>query len=122
MDAIGLVPQEHLGPVRMRHHMNDALQRAELIKESNEALSKDPEVILESLSQNKAVISKRDIEQFITKHVQRDEKESIHQAILQNKSLIPLLDPESGQETGLFTLKQTRENKEKLLRFASSLY
>ncbi|KAB2834636.1 MAG: AAA family ATPase, partial [Caedimonadaceae bacterium] len=122
VDAIGLVPQEHLGPVRMRHHMNDALQRAELIKESNEALSKDPEVILESLSQNKSVISKRDIEQFITKHVPRDEKEFIKQAIFGSKDLIPLLDPESGTETDLFTFKQTRENEEKLLRFAHHLH
>jgi Ti-type conjugative transfer relaxase TraA len=122
VDAIGLVPQEHLGPVRMRHHMNDALQRAELIKESNEALAKDPEVILESLSQNKAVISKRDIERFIEKHVPGDENESMHHAIFEHKSLIPLLDSESGKETGLFTLKQTRENEEKLLRFATNLY
>ncbi|MBX9697069.1 MAG: AAA family ATPase, partial [Alphaproteobacteria bacterium] len=122
VDAIGLVPQEHLGPVRMRHHMNDALQRAELIKESNEALAQDPEVILESLSQNKSVISKRDIERFIEKHVPGGEKESIHQAIFESKDLIPLLDPESGKETGLFTIKQTRENEEKLLRFASSLH
>ncbi|KAB2836880.1 MAG: AAA family ATPase, partial [Caedimonadaceae bacterium] len=122
VDAIGLVPQEHLGPVRMRHHMNDALQRAELIKESNEALCQDPEVILESLSQNKAVISKRDIERFIEKHVPKERQESIHQAIFEHKSLIPLLDPESGKETDLFTLKQTRKNEEKLLRFATSLH
>lgn len=122
VDAIGLVPQEHLGPVRMRHHMNDALQRAELIKESNEALAQDPEVILESLSQNKAVISKRDIERFIEKHVPSERQESIHQAIFESKDLIALLDPESITETDLFTLKQTRENEEKLLRFATSLH
>lgn len=122
VDSIGIVPQEHLGPVRMRNHMNDALKRAELIKESNEALAKDPKVILESLSQNKAVISKRDIERFIEKHVPGDEKAFIHQAIFEHKSLISLLDPESGTETGLFTLKQTRENEEKLLRFATHLH
>jgi Ti-type conjugative transfer relaxase TraA len=122
VDAIGLVPQEHLGPVRMRHHMNDALQRAELIKESNEALAKDPEVILESLAQNKAVISKRDIERFIEKHVPGERQESMHQAIFEHKGLISLLDPETGKEADLFTLKQTRENEEKLLRFATSLH
>ncbi|MGN6670400.1 MAG: AAA family ATPase [Candidatus Nucleicultricaceae bacterium] len=121
VDAIGLVPQEHLGPVRMRNHMNDALQRAELIKESNEALSKDPEVILESLSQNKAVISKRDIENFIEKHVPHDEKDAIKQSVFESKDLLSLLDPATGKETDFFTLKQTRENEEKLLRFAHHL-
>ena len=32
VDPIGIVPQEHLGPVRMRHHMNEAIQRSNLLE------------------------------------------------------------------------------------------
>lgn len=122
VDSIGIVPQEHLGPVRMRHHMNDALKRSELIKETNEALAKDPAVILEALGKNKAVISKQDIERFISKHVPREDQEDLLKGVFSNTNLIPLYDPSTREETGLYTLKETRALEEKILRFATSLH
>ncbi|ARN84782.1 hypothetical protein GQ61_05170 [Candidatus Nucleicultrix amoebiphila FS5] len=122
VDPIGIVPQEHLGPVRMRHHMNDALKRSELIKETNEALAKDPAVILEALGKNKAVLSKQDIERFIFKHVPRADQAILLKGVLSDKNLITLYDSSTGEETGLYTLKETRTLEEKLLRFATSLH
>lgn len=120
VDPIGIVPQEHLGPVRMRHHMNDALKRSELIREANESLAKDPEVILEALGKNKAVISRRDIERFITKHVPRDDQEDLLKGVFSNQNLVKLYNPLREEE--LYTLKETRALEKKLLRFAASLH
>jgi len=32
VDPIGIVPQEHLGPVRMRHHLNEAIVRSQMLQ------------------------------------------------------------------------------------------
>lgn len=39
VDPIGVIPQEHLGPVRMRHHLNEAVLRAQLLQKANEKLA-----------------------------------------------------------------------------------
>lgn len=38
VDPIRIVPQEHLGPVRMRHHLNEAVLRAQLLQKSKSLL------------------------------------------------------------------------------------
>lgn len=37
VDPIAIVSQEHLGPVRMRHHMNDAIARSQLLQKAKKA-------------------------------------------------------------------------------------
>jgi Ti-type conjugative transfer relaxase TraA len=121
VDPIGIVSQEHLGPVRMRHHMNDALKRSELIKQANEELVKDPKMILETVGKHKSVISREEIHHFVEKHIPREFKESIKEEIFSYKELIPLYDPETKGQTDLYTLKETRESEKKLLRFMDSI-
>ena len=41
VDAIGILGQEHLGPVRMRKFMSEALARAEDLKHANQEMSND---------------------------------------------------------------------------------
>lgn len=40
VDPIAILAQEHLGPVRMRHHMNDEIARSQLLQKANEFLLK----------------------------------------------------------------------------------
>lgn len=64
VDPIGIVPQEHLGPVRMRHHMNEAIARSQMLQKANEQLAQDPGSVLEALTHNKAVFSEKDVDVF----------------------------------------------------------
>jgi len=121
VDPIGIVPQEHLGPVRMRNHMNDALIRAELIKSANEKLTKDPEAILSEVTREKAVFKVQDIERFCNKHIPHEFRETLLKEVLTSKSVIELFHPETSQGTNSFTLKEIREQEKKLLRFSQNI-
>ena len=61
VDPISILTQEHLGPVRMSHHMNEAIERSQKLQQANDLLSKEPSHIIEALTRNKAVFSERDI-------------------------------------------------------------
>lgn len=121
VDPIGLVPQEHLGPVRMRHHLNEAVLRAQLLEKANEKLAKDPKNILEEMTRTQAIFKKKDVEVFLQKHVPFDKREGLLEKTLQDGQVLPLYDKETQKETGYFTTQAVREEEEKLLRFTDSI-
>ena len=117
VDPIGIVPQEHLGPVRMRNHMNDALVRSEMLKQANEDNVKDPEAILDQLTLQQAVFTRDDVVRFCTKHVPEEDRQQVQDAVLDHARIVPLLCAESGEKSQYFTTKEARAEEEKLLRF-----
>ncbi|OJW51839.1 MAG: hypothetical protein BGO67_07395 [Alphaproteobacteria bacterium 41-28] len=119
VDPIGIIPQEHLGPVRMRHHMNEAILRSQVLQKANERLAQDPRMVLETLTQTQAVFSKKDVEIFLKKHVPLNEREGLLEEILSDKSVLSLFDKET--ETGYFTTQDVRSEEEKLIRFADTI-
>lgn len=121
VDPIAIVPQEHLGPVRMRHHMNDAIARSQLLQKANEQLSQDPGSVLEALTRNRAVFSEKDVDHFLKKHVGMEERKQVVEEILHHPSLVPLYNKETGDKTTYFTTKEVRTEEDKLLRFAASV-
>jgi Ti-type conjugative transfer relaxase TraA len=121
VDPIGIVPQEHLGPVRMRHHMNEVLARAQALEKANEELARDPGSVLESLTRHQAVFSEKDIDHFLKKYVDVEHREQAREGILNHPSLLSLYDKETGDKTLYFTTKDVRAEEEKLLRFADSV-
>ena len=121
VDPLGILPQEHLGPVRMRNIENDALQRAEIIKDANEELSKDPDVVLEHLMKNRSTFNAKTLDWFLKKHVLEEDRVGVKEVILGHKGLIPLYDRETGEKTGFYTTRHVRSEEEKLVRFAESI-
>lgn len=121
VDPIAILTQEHLGPVRMRHHMNDAIARSQLLQKANEQLAQDPVSVLEALTRSKAVFSEIDIDVFLKKHVSVEKRKQVIEGILTHPTLVPLYDKETGNKTGYFTTIDVRAEEEKLLRFAASV-
>lgn len=121
VDPIGIIPQEHLGPLRMRHHMNEAVARAQVLEKANQELSHDPCSVLEVLTRNQAVFSEKDVEIFLKKHAGTEHREQVLEAILTHPTLLPLYDKETGKQTPYFTTKEVRAEEEKLMRFAESV-
>lgn len=118
VDPIGILPQEHLGPVRMRHHMNEALLRAELLQKANEKVAQDPQAVLEEMTRNRSVFTQKDVEHFLHKHVPIESRSGLLENVLIHPHMVPLYDKSSGQKTTYFTTKTVRFEEEKLLRFA----
>lgn len=121
VDPIAIVAQEHLGPVRMRHHMNDAIARSQELQKANEQLAQDPASVLETLTRNKAVFSEKDVELFLKKHVAVEGRKEVWQGILGHPYLLPLYDKETGAKTTYFTTQEVRAEEEKLMRFADTI-
>lgn len=121
VDPIGILAQEHLGPVRMRHHMNEAIEHSQKLQQANDVLSKEPRHIIEAITRNKAVFSERDINAFLKKHVAVEERSPVFEGVLNHPTLLPLYDKETGQRTPYFTTHEVRAEEEKLLRFADKI-
>ncbi|OJW52228.1 MAG: hypothetical protein BGO67_05390 [Alphaproteobacteria bacterium 41-28] len=121
VDPVGVLSQEHLGPVRMRHHMNEAIARSQLLQKANEQLAQDPGSVLEALTRNKAVFSEKDLDIFLKKHVPHEAREQVCERVLTHPTLLSLYDKETGKKTVYFTTKEVRAEEEKLLRFADKI-
>lgn len=121
VDPISILTQEHLGPVRMRHHMNEAIERSHALQQANDLLSKEPSHIIKALTRNKAVFSERDINAFLNKHVAVEGQSHVFEGVLNHSGLLPLYDKETGQKTSYFTTHEVRAEEEKLIRFADKI-
>jgi Ti-type conjugative transfer relaxase TraA len=130
VDPTAVIGQEHLGPVRMRRFAGDSeiALRADLIRQTNEHLSHDPEAVLQMITRNKATFTVKDIDWFLNKHVEDEERASVRQNILQSEHLVALLprrerDPlqEENQPTS-FTTTWVREEEERIQRFAMRIH
>ena len=102
VDPIGIVPQEHLGPVRMRHHMNEALLRAELLQKANEKVAQDPQAVLEEMIRNRSVFTQKDVECFLAKHVPSESRGGLLERALEHHDVVHLYDKASGGKNSLF--------------------
>jgi Ti-type conjugative transfer relaxase TraA len=121
VDAIGIVPQEHLGPVRMRHHMNDAVLRADLLKEANEKLAHNPHAILDEIVRTRAVFKGSDIVHFCETHLPEEIRGEMVSRILDLRRVKPLYNKTTGERSAYFTTKEVRAEEHKLMRFAKSV-
>ena len=116
VDAIGIMPQDHLGPVRMRKHLSDAVEVSKLIKQTNHELAQDPHEIINAITKQQAVFDKSDVERFCYKHVPSGIKDQVIEEVLESPKLVAL-----GQNTGLFTTREVREQEQHLWRLANRL-
>lgn len=121
IDPIGIVPQKHLGPVRMRHHLNEAVLRAELLREANEKIAQNPQAVLEEMTRNRSVFTQKEVELFLGKHVPENEREGLLEKVLENPQVLSLYDKETKEKSRYFTTKDVRAEEEKLLRFVDTV-
>lgn len=101
VDAAGAVPQEHVGPIRMRAPDAEANARAEETRRANEQAARDPDKVLAVLTRNNATFSERDLDRHLSKHI-RDEAEhlSVKDRVLGRADVLSLHDRETGETSG----------------------
>lgn len=123
VDPVAIVSQIHLGPVRMRTHMNSALERAEMLRAANEVAVRTPECILKKLTEKQSTFTEEELAKFLAKQVVSkfiDLKEvpTIKEATLRHENTVALYDPDTLEKTHRYTTTHVRSEEEKLLRFA----
>jgi len=122
VDPVSIVPQEHLGPMRMRQHMNSAMERAEMLRTANEAMVRSPEMVLKKLTEKQSTFTIKALDHFLLKHVDQQEIGSIREAVLSHKNILALYDPHMLLQTDRYTTTTVRREEEKCLRFAEAVY
>jgi Ti-type conjugative transfer relaxase TraA len=121
VDQIGIVAQEHMGPVRMRAHLTDIVERSNLLKEANEQVFRNPGDILRKITEKTAVFNLTQVDQFMEKFVPEQDRDGLRGKILKHKSIVPLYDSKTKEASGFYTTKPIRLEEEKIIRFSERI-
>jgi len=121
VDSNGIVPQEHLGPVRLRGKAYSLLHENSRIQEANYELSKSPENILEKITDTKSVFSREDVERFLQKYVSPQDIEQVREEFWKQSQIHQLLDSLTGRHKDLFSTEKVIEEENHILRIADRI-
>jgi hypothetical protein len=126
VDGLATHTQEHIGPVRMRRAGSEIVERAETIRQANQAAARDPDQVLATLTRNNATFTAHDLDRYLTRHPGegREAAEAIatvRAAVLDHRDLVPLHDRETGDAAERFTTRQVREEEHVALAAAGGL-
>jgi Ti-type conjugative transfer relaxase TraA len=122
VDQVSAVPQEHVGPVRMRAPESAAVARAEAIARENAAAAREPEKVLAVLTRNNATFTERELDRFLGKHIS-DEAEhlAVKAKVLGSANTLVMHDRETGEVTGRYTTREVRDQERVAIADAQSV-
>ena len=113
---------QHIGPVRMRRAETGIAERAELLRQANEAAARDPAQVLATLTRHTATFTERDLDRHLAKHLPAtSEREAVKAQVLDRQELVPLHDRETGEAAGRFTTRAVRAQEQAALREGEKL-
>jgi Ti-type conjugative transfer relaxase TraA len=126
VDPRATFAQEHIGPVRMRVTGAEIVERAEIIRQANQAAARDPDQVLATLTRNNATFTAHDLDRYLTKQLGegREAAEAIavvRAAVLKHGDLVPLHDRETGETAERFTTRQVRAEERAALADADGM-
>jgi hypothetical protein len=102
VDSIGINPEEHIGPVRMRSVMNAAVIRNEERKIAEVEHLSNGAAVLDKVTRNMSVFSSSDLKQAVKCIPDKEVQERLIEEALAGESVINLFDSE-GRKTNLYT-------------------
>lgn len=117
VDSIGINPQEHIGPVRMRSVMNGAVLRNEERRIVEIEHLNNGVAVLDKVTRHMSVFSSSDLKQAVKCIPDKETREKLAEEALAGKSVINLFDSE-GRKTNLYTTIGIRAEEEKIMRLA----
>ena len=122
VDPIAAHPMPHIGSIRMRVAGSEIVERAEQIRQANEAAAHDPDQVLTALTRHNATFTAHDLDRFLAKHL-ADETEhvAVKKEVLEHRKLIALYERDTGADAGRFTIRAVREQEQNTLADAAAL-
>ena len=122
VDPAATHAQEHIGPVRMRRVGSEIVERAEVIRQANEAAARDPEQVLATLTRNNATFSERDLDRHLGKHIADEAERAVTKAaVLGHAEILPLYDRTNGEAAERYTTKTVRTQEAAALADAGTV-
>ena len=122
VDATHAVPQQHVGPVRMRAAESAAVARDQEIARENARAARDPEAVLGVLTRNNATFTERELDRHLARHI-HDEAEhiAVKGRVLGSAEVLALHDAETGELSGRYTTRTVREQERAALAEAAGV-
>lgn len=121
VDDKGLIPQRHLGPVRLRGKgfalLEDHTRRIEL----NGLAASDPKNILDFITSRQSVFTKEEVEHFMVKHVPGDKIEEVREGFWKLEELVQLRCSKTKEWTTDYSSQTVLEEEQKILRIADRI-
>ena len=122
VDPVAAHSAPHIGPVRMRVSGSEIAERAEQIRQANEAAARDPDQVLAALTRHNATFTTRDLDRFLAKHLADEtERHQVKKQVLEHRELIPLYERDTGERAGRFTIGAVRDQEQVALADAAAL-
>jgi Ti-type conjugative transfer relaxase TraA len=122
VDPAATHAQEHIGPVRMRTAGAAIVERAETIRQANEAAAHDPDQVLATLTRNNATFSERDLDRHLAKHIAPEAERAVTKAaVLGHTETLKLYDRTSGEAAERYTTKTVRAQERAALADAKAV-
>ena len=121
VDPNSIVPQEHLGPVRLRGRAFALMEEHADRVEQNTLAAQEPEQILKELTKTQSKFTKEDVDRFVLKHV-KENRQKIEQAFWDQNNLLPLMESQSRTTTGYFTSVAVFEEEKRIVRIADRMH
>jgi Ti-type conjugative transfer relaxase TraA len=122
VDPTATHPGQHIGPVRMRRAETGIAERAELLRQANEAAARDPAQVLATLTRHTATFTERDLDRHLAKHLAAaSERDAVKARVLERQDLVPLHDRVTGEPAGRFTTRSVRAQEQAALREGEKL-
>lgn len=120
VDDIGIISQEHLGPVRLRKNGTDLIKSSIETSIENKRRVFEAESVLDSLTKTKSVFGENDVDHFLKKHGVEELNVDLKNNILKSEFCLKLLDTTTKTFTGLYTTQKILDEEKFLNRLASS--
>ncbi|MEI6187464.1 MAG: AAA family ATPase [Alphaproteobacteria bacterium] len=120
VDTIGVIPQEHIGPVRMRSALNAAVGRNEERKIANIELLRSGDDVLDRITSRSSVFNHADLVRAVKCVPDPSRADALIKDALASSQIISLYHGD-GKESGLYTTCEVREQERKLMRLATAI-
>ena len=117
VDSIGINPQEHIGPIRMRSVLNQAMDRNEARKIAEIEHLNNGAAVLDKVTYHMSVFSRADLMRAVKCVPDIDAREHLIEDALSDKSVIALF-AQDGSKTQYFTTADVRAEEAKILRLS----
>lgn len=122
VDHNGIIPQLHLGPVRMRGvNSYDLLDLQSERAELGRTQLKDAEIVLKKITETKSIFTEIDLELFLHKNLSPQEVSIVKEEFWKLPKIVQLYDKSSKQATEKFTSADVLIEERKILRVADHL-
>ena len=117
VDPVGVIPEMHLGPVRMRWkgHKKALEDEREEIQKENQRQAQDERQVMRQLLQHESTFEKKDVEIFVRKHIADEERREDFLGRFWSSQELVLV----GE--GKYTSKTVLQEEQKMMRMADRL-